>query len=564
MTHFLSATDLTREQALHIFRIAAALKQRWKAGDRATPLGGRTLALIFEKPSLRTRVTFEVGIVQLGGRAVYLAGSEVGMGTRESVPDVARNLSRWVDGIAARVYAHATVETLARHASVPVINGLSDFEHPCQALADYFTLWERGIDVGAMRLGWIGDGNNVCHSLMLLGALLGAEVVVACPPGYEPDPGVQARARSLGGRLTVTADAREGKRAQDALIQSLMKLGAHGQMGGIRQQIAQLEGLRDAPNLGAKLIGLGKGFLGDITGDLLGAGRPRQIEIINRRIAELRGQLGAAGEDFGAPGRAVRAGADQSVAAARLRRDMSGLVGGSRATDTALAEALRAQTLALNPETRAIARTTAARERLAAEIEVSITALSGARQLGEEAALRRRMIGAPALAITEALAVRDAIQRGVPPAAAQDAARQSRAAAASMQTTELLRTMGPQIAMQSLLAAQQGGGAGFAGAFFPGAAGLAAALPGVGPFAGAGIQLVGGLLGNLFSGIETSAERRHREHMEKLEKLAQEVGLERVTVVFTGPDGHQVRKTLAELESSDAVERVPVAVGASG
>ena len=217
MTHFLSATDLTREQALHIFRIAAALKQRWKAGDRTAPLAGRTLALIFEKPSLRTRVTFEVGIVQLGGRAVYLAGSEVGMGTRESVPDVARNLSRWVDGIAARVYAHATVETLARHASVPVINGLSDFEHPCQALADYFTLWERGIDVGAMRLGWIGDGNNVCHSLMLLGALLGAEVVVACPPGYEPDPGVQARARSLGGRLTVTADAREAASGADVL-----------------------------------------------------------------------------------------------------------------------------------------------------------------------------------------------------------------------------------------------------------------------------------------------------------------------------------------------------------
>jgi len=411
-----------------------------------------------------------------------------------------------------------------------------------------------GLEQLAFRAaGASGPVGRLAGGLLTLGGGGGAALIAAGAIGTV----------ALAIRL-LTADAREGKRAQDALIQSLMKLGAHGQMGGIRQQIAQLEGLRDAPNLGAKLIGLGKGFLGDITGDLLGAGRPRQIEIINRRIAELRGQLGAAGEDFGAPGRAVRAGADQSVAAARLRRDMSGLVGGSRATDTALAEALRAQTLALNPETRAIARTTAARERLAAEIEVSITALSGARQLGEEAALRRRMIGAPALAITEALAVRDAIQRGVPPAAAQDAARQSRAAAASMQTTELLRTMGPQIAMQSLLAAQQGGGAGFAGAFFPGAAGLAAALPGVGPFAGAGIQLVGGLLGNLFSGIETSAERRHREHMEKLEKLAQEVGLERVTVVFTGPDGHQVRKTLAELESSDAVERVPVAVGASG
>jgi ornithine carbamoyltransferase len=217
MSHFLSAGDLTRERSLDIFRTAAALKQRWKAGVRTAPLAGRTLALIFEKPSLRTRVTFEVGIVQLGGRAVYLAGSEIGMGSRESVPDVARNLSRWVDGIAARVFAHATVEALARHASVPVINGLSDFEHPCQALADYFTLWERGIDVGRMRLAWIGDGNNVCHSVMLLGALLGAEVAVACPPGYEPDGGVQARVRSLGGRLAITVDPREAATGADVL-----------------------------------------------------------------------------------------------------------------------------------------------------------------------------------------------------------------------------------------------------------------------------------------------------------------------------------------------------------
>src|ERR671930_2695219 len=119
MRHFLASADLTRDGALALFQLAADLKQRWKAGRRGAPLAGRTLALIFEKPSLRTRVTFEVGVVQLGGRAVYLAGNEIGMGTRESVPDVARNLSRWVDGIAARVFANATVETLARHATVP-------------------------------------------------------------------------------------------------------------------------------------------------------------------------------------------------------------------------------------------------------------------------------------------------------------------------------------------------------------------------------------------------------------------------------------------------------------
>jgi ornithine carbamoyltransferase len=217
VSHFLSAADLTRERALHLFRVTAELKQRRKAGRFGTALNGRTLALIFEKPSLRTRVTFEVGIVQLGGRAVYLSGQEIGMGTRESVPDVARNLSRWVDGIAARVFTHATVESLARHATIPVINGLSDFEHPCQALADYFTLWERGLDLSRIRLTYLGDGNNVCHSLLLLGALLGTRMTVGCPPGYEPDPRVVARVRQLGGDVTITPEARDATTDADVI-----------------------------------------------------------------------------------------------------------------------------------------------------------------------------------------------------------------------------------------------------------------------------------------------------------------------------------------------------------
>jgi ornithine carbamoyltransferase len=215
--NFLSVADLSRERIFKLFALAADLKQRWKSGRRGAPLAGRSMALIFEKQSLRTRVTFEVGIVQLGGRAVYLSGHEIGLGTRESVPDVARNLSRWVDGIAARVYSHATVETLARYATVPVINGLSDFEHPCQALADYFTLWERGVDLATMRLAWIGDGNNVCHSVMLAGALVGASMVVACPPGYEPNAGVQATVRKLGGKLDITYDAKEAATDADVL-----------------------------------------------------------------------------------------------------------------------------------------------------------------------------------------------------------------------------------------------------------------------------------------------------------------------------------------------------------
>ena len=217
MRHFLSAADLTRDVALELFALGAELKQRRKAGRLTAPLAGKTCALIFEKPSLRTRVTFEVGLIQLGGRAVHLGGREIGMGTRESVPDVARNLSLWVDGIMARVYSHATITQLARHASIPVINGLSDREHPCQALADFFTLWERGVDLAKTRIAWIGDGNNVCHSVMLLGALLGTSIVVACPPGYEPDSGVVATARRLGGRLDLTEDARAAATGADVI-----------------------------------------------------------------------------------------------------------------------------------------------------------------------------------------------------------------------------------------------------------------------------------------------------------------------------------------------------------
>ena len=217
MRHLVSAGELSREQVLGLFELAADLKQRWKEGRRGAPLAGRSLALIFEKPSLRTRVTFEVGAVQLGARAVYLSGQEIGLGTRESVPDVARNLSRWVDAIVARVFAHATVDGLARHASIPVINALSDFEHPCQALADWFTLWQRGLDPAKTRLAWIGDGNNVFHSVALVGALLGASMIIACPPGYEPDRGVLEQARRLGGQIEVTEDARRAATGADVL-----------------------------------------------------------------------------------------------------------------------------------------------------------------------------------------------------------------------------------------------------------------------------------------------------------------------------------------------------------
>ena len=215
MRHLLSIADLRREDVEALFRLTAELKAR--RAEARTALTGRTLALLFEKPSLRTRVTFEVGMRQLGGEAIYLGAQEIQLGVREPVPDVARNLGRWVDAIAARAFRHATVEELARHAGVPVINALSDREHPCQALADFFTLWERGQELDKFRLAWIGDGNNVCHSLLLLAGLVGAEIVCACPAGYEPDPGVAARARELGARVEVIPDPREAATGADAL-----------------------------------------------------------------------------------------------------------------------------------------------------------------------------------------------------------------------------------------------------------------------------------------------------------------------------------------------------------
>jgi ornithine carbamoyltransferase len=218
MKRLLSIADLSASDVEDLFRVAAEWKARTKARELRTPLAGHSLALVFEKPSLRTRVTFEVGMAQLGGASVYLAaGQDIGLGTRESIPDVARNLGRWVDVIAARTFTQATVDELARHASIPVVNALSDHEHPCQALTDFFTLWERDRDVRRLRLAWIGDGNNVCHSLILLASLLGTEMVVAAPPGFEPDPRVLETARTWGGRIAVTADVRDAATGSDAL-----------------------------------------------------------------------------------------------------------------------------------------------------------------------------------------------------------------------------------------------------------------------------------------------------------------------------------------------------------
>jgi ornithine carbamoyltransferase len=203
----LSVGDLTRDEVERLFARATDLKREF-LGDRrhaAPPLVGRTLAMLFQKPSLRTRVTFEAGMNQLGGHAIYLT-EDVVMGARESVRDVARNLERFVDAIVARTGPHEVVVELAAQASIPVINGLTLREHPCQALADLFTMRERFGTLEGRVLAFVGDGNNVYHSLALLGTMLGMEVRLAHPADYGPNPRIVERAREIAASNGVRLD----------------------------------------------------------------------------------------------------------------------------------------------------------------------------------------------------------------------------------------------------------------------------------------------------------------------------------------------------------------------
>jgi ornithine carbamoyltransferase len=189
----LTGTEWNAAQVRELFRLTADVKaypDRYKSA-----LAGHFLAMIFEKPSLRTRVTFEVGMASLGGTAIFLDHAEAHLGERESVPDVGRSLSRWVHGIVARVFSQEALETLAAYATVPVVNALSDVYHPCQALCDFFTIEEKFGSASGLKMAYVGDGNNVCHSLMVAGARVGAHVRIATPAGYEPDAKIVAAAR---------------------------------------------------------------------------------------------------------------------------------------------------------------------------------------------------------------------------------------------------------------------------------------------------------------------------------------------------------------------------------
>jgi len=219
--HLLTLDDLSAQDIAGLFELAADLKNKRRNGILHPHLSGKTLAMIFEKPSLRTRVTFEAGMTQLGGHAIYLTPADIRLGQRETVQDAARNLARWVDGIVARTFSHQMVERLASYSRIPVINGLTDSHHPVQILCDLFTLWEKRGRVKGLRVVFVGDGNNVCHSWLEGAAKFGLHFTLACPKGYDPDAGLLTRAQTQasesGATLTVTHDPAAAARGADVL-----------------------------------------------------------------------------------------------------------------------------------------------------------------------------------------------------------------------------------------------------------------------------------------------------------------------------------------------------------
>lgn len=226
LRHLVSIGDFSRDEVKAIFALTKEIKDNLKASQAKGVLPrhrlpGDVLAMIFEKPSLRTRCTFETGMVQLGGHAIYLQPSDIGMGTRESVKDVAQSLGRWVQAIMARTFKQTTVEELAKWAGVPVVNGLSELEHPCQVLADFYTVLEHRGSLDGFHLAWISDGFNVCNSLLLLSAILGTKLTMAIPEGYDPPKRIWDQARKINKDtdklIRLVRDPKEAVRSADAV-----------------------------------------------------------------------------------------------------------------------------------------------------------------------------------------------------------------------------------------------------------------------------------------------------------------------------------------------------------
>lgn len=218
---FIELTDYTTEEIQYLIDLAVEIKRKQKNGEEYQPLKGKTVGLIFEKSSTRTRVSFEVGTYQLGGHALFLSKTDIQLGRGETIADTAGVMSRYLDGIMIRTFGHDKVVDLARYATVPVINGLSDLAHPCQVLADFQTVYEHKGELKGLKLAYIGDGNNMAHSLMIGGAKLGVHVSVASPEGYEPDPQIVADAQEIakatGAVIEVVRDPKAAVRDADVI-----------------------------------------------------------------------------------------------------------------------------------------------------------------------------------------------------------------------------------------------------------------------------------------------------------------------------------------------------------
>ncbi len=246
---FVTEYDLTAKEINDIFKLTAKLKKQ--KGKVSAELKGKTIGLIYQKPSLRTRVSFEVGIHQLGGNCIYLGPEEINLGKRETTHDVAQTLSRYLDGIVARVFSHQTVVDLAKHASIPVINGLCDLYHPCQAMTDVYSVLEKFGTLKNKTIAYIGDGNNVCHSLMLVCAKVGLNMTIATPENYEPNAEILATAQELGkktgAKITVSRDPKEAVKGAHVIYSDVWV--SMGQEEETQKRLKDFQGFQINQNL---------------------------------------------------------------------------------------------------------------------------------------------------------------------------------------------------------------------------------------------------------------------------------------------------------------------------
>ncbi|HEY3364558.1 MAG TPA: ornithine carbamoyltransferase [Symbiobacteriaceae bacterium] len=243
---FISIADWGREELEQVLDTARMLKLKQKIGSPDQPLKGKTLGMYFSKASTRTRLSFEVGIQQLGGYGIFLSAQDLQLRRGETIADSARIFSRYLDGIMIRTFAHADVVDLAKYADIPVINGLTDQEHPCQVMADLFTVLEKKGRLGGLKLTYVGDGNNMAHSLLDGGAKFGMHVVIACPEGYTPDPAIVGRAAAVakvyGGSVTVTHDPAEGARGADVVYTDVWA--SMGQEAEAQERLKRFQGFQ--------------------------------------------------------------------------------------------------------------------------------------------------------------------------------------------------------------------------------------------------------------------------------------------------------------------------------